>query len=73
MCAGDLCAAPGDIMSARLMVAAGGARLVLRASRDGLVRVAPSPRAGQRQQTRAASAEVGGESLVEDAGTKSTI
>lgn len=57
-CVRDLCGVPGDMMSVRLMVGAGGAGLVLRASRDGLMRVARSRCAGQRQQTRAASAEV---------------
>lgn len=45
-------------MSARLMVGVRGAGLVLRAPRDGLMRVAWSGCAGQRQQSRAASAEV---------------
>lgn len=54
---GDLCGVTGDMMSVRLMLGAGGAGLVLRASRDGLMRIARSRCAGQGQQTRAASAE----------------
>lgn len=57
-CVGDLCGVSGDMMSVRMMVGAGGAGLVLRASPGGLMRVARSRCAGQRQQTRAASAEV---------------
>lgn len=57
-CVGDLCGVSGDMMSVRLMLGAGGAGLVLRASRDGLMRIARSGCAGQGQQTRAASAEV---------------
>lgn len=55
---GDLCGVSGDMMSARMMVGVRSAGLALRASRDGLMRVAWSGCAGQRQQTRAASAEV---------------
>ena len=57
-CAGDLCVVSAERMSVRLMAGPGGAGLVLRASRDGLMRVARPRCAGQRQQTRAASAEV---------------
>lgn len=57
-CVGYLCVVSADMMSVRLMVGAGGAGFVLRASRDGFLRVARSRCAGQKQQTRAASAEV---------------
>lgn len=55
---GDLCGVCGDMLSVRLMLGAGGAGLVSRASRDGLMRIARSGCAGRGQQTRAASAEV---------------
>lgn len=55
---GDLCGVSGDMLSVRLMLGAGGAGLVSRASRDGLMRIARSGCAGRGQQTRAASAEV---------------
>lgn len=57
-CVGDLCGVSGDMMSAWMTVGVRSAGLALRASRDGLMRVAWSGCAGQRQQTRAASAEV---------------
>ena len=50
-------------MWARLMVGVGGAGLGLRASRDGLLRVAAAGCAGQQQQQQqrqASSAEVSG-------------
>lgn len=45
-------------MWARMIVGVGGSGLGLRASRDGLLRVAGSGCTGQRQQRRAASSEV---------------
>lgn len=48
----------GGMMWARLMVGFGGSGLGLRASRDGLLRVAGAGCAGQNQQRQASSADV---------------
>lgn len=60
----DFCGDSGGMMWARLMVGVGGSGLGLRASRDGLLRVAAAGCAGQQQQQlqqrQASSAEVSG-------------